>query len=306
MVASLDAYECGLVTCATALAFAVLFALWWRCGVRWHRRFTAALCTLRQDGRSTELAEFSMGEKADFCSRVNSMVHCFVILPIITVESVNKTYGHNMEPTDDAASMVPLQVSLCISAGYFFTDLAMILVFKMPLWGVFAAHHVFALIPIGTNLYSNNCRFGSTLLIALFLLVEVTTIPLNMQTFAEQYGFASESRLYTVCFYATFLLWIPSRIFVPVAMDTLMITRIAEAHPFAEIACFIPGMISAFLITIFCLAVFAGLLVPALVGRWRPPRKSDEPPASPTGVPFIDQTDDGGFTPAEELLTHVP
>jgi hypothetical protein len=300
---SLDADACGLISAFFAVGFMALFAGLYLILDVVHPRFKGPI-KLERDGHKVELARFTSGEKADYCSRINSMLHCFIILPINVAQAFQIDWQWNLEPVDAAANITPLQVSLCLSAGYFIADLIFVVGFKMPMWPVFAAHHVFALIPLGTNLFSNDCRFGSTLAIGLFLLVEVTTIPLNVQTFAEQAGFAPESRLYAVSFYLTFFLWIPSRIVVPIAMDVLMIERIAMPRPFSEVACFIPGMISAFLITLFCLSVFCGLLVPAVIGRWRTDRHT--PSATPVQLPLIGHVDEAGFTDAEEMLTHVP
>ena len=301
MVSSLDSAGCAFVSGIAAAVYAVLFPLIWAASERRHPRFQDEATEV---AGGVPLPPFTEGERADFSSRVISTVHCIIILPIIVTEALRNPWRWDFEPANPDANLVPLQVALCISVGYFLADLVVIVFFRLPLWGVFALHHIFALIPIGTNLFQDDCRFGTTIIIGLFLLVEVTTIPLNIQTFAEQAGYSPTSALYTWAFYLTFLLWIPSRIVVPVAMDVIMVRRVAMQHPFREISCFVPGMISAVLISLFCLAVFCGLLVPALLGRWRgaPSPGSDRG----LGVPMIDRDSAEGFTAQEEMLTHVP
>ena len=84
-------------------------------------------------------------DKADWCSRGNSTLHALIIIPGFIGTLATTTWNYStLEPTSSPAGM---QFFMCISVSYFMFDLVVLLVFAIPMWGVYIAHHVLASLP---------------------------------------------------------------------------------------------------------------------------------------------------------------
>lgn len=154
---------------------------------------------------------------------------------------------------------------MAISAAYFLVDLCVILIYRVPMWMVFACHHIVALIPLLINLFSGDCP-GGTFMLSAFLLVEIPVISLNIQNFLEQTG-RGQTRAYAVCFYITYAFWFVFRIILPLYLLCLLWALILPSLPYFW--CVAPGVVSAHLITIFCIGVFFFVLSRELRTRWK-------------------------------------
>lgn len=249
----------------------------------------------------------TVNEQADFCSRVNSHIHSFVILPGIVVYLLLHAWNYDL--TLDRGSLVwynatnytkntdtgswianesitarwisamgdgglnsdlrPLQILLCVSNGYFLADLVFIVRYKVPQWPVFMTHHIVALTATLTNSFLASCRHGSTFVLSMFLLVELSTLPLNMQTWAEQLWYPKFGRQVSTWFWLLVPCWVLSRLILPPWMMYLLVDRVIIPLPtLGQQMCVAPGAASGVLITLFCQAVWWTMWAPEIVNRY--------------------------------------
>jgi hypothetical protein len=217
----------------------------------------------------SQLPLFSRAERADFCSRVNSTLHCLVIVPGIVAGAAGTRWRGDLTAAP-GSDIVALQLMLAISAAYFLYDFFVIAAFRVPLYPVYLAHHVLALVPICMNLFVPDCRYGSTVAVGLFLLVEIATVPVNVMAFVEQAAGHDRSRRYGFWLHATVAVWVPTRLALPLWVDVQLITRVLPpARAAGDAWCLLPGIACAAALTLFCVLVFALLFVPQLARRYR-------------------------------------
>eukprot|EP00759_Apiculatamorpha_spiralis_P027676 PhF_6_TR30422/c0_g1_i1/m.44630 len=252
------------------IAFVILFNVAWHFSARHYRVY---------------FLKFNLSHKADWCSRVNSTVHALIIVPgfLFTVSMVH--WRDSKEP-DSYNDIQWVHVFLDISVAYFLSDLIVIIVYRVPMWMVFVTHHVVAVIPLAINVFDSDCPNG-TYIMALFMLVEVPTLSLNMQSFLEQTGRAG-TREYAICFYCTYFFWIICRIGLPLY---LIITIWVDVLPSTNsVGCLTAGVISAHMITLFCLGVFYFVLTKEVRSRWKttpaPMEVANVMPGVEGGVPM--------------------
>lgn len=245
---SLPVQEKLLWICTSVLGFAFLFVSSW----------------LLMAKRIAKFSTFSTPIKADHCSRVNSTVHSFIVVPCLAYGILAMQWGEHYEPLSSVAF---LQHTLCITVGYFICDTVIILLYQVPLWGVFTAHHCIANTPYLIYMFVSDCPYGLFVL-ACFMLVEFTNITLNAQAFLEQYGHGG-SRYYATAFYITFVGWIFCRIMNPLFMLYVIHFKLVPDLPADRKYCLVPGMICAYLINVFCIGVFALIMCKEVMLRWR-------------------------------------
>ena len=212
-----------------------------------------------------KFSTLSLQMKADNCSRIMSTIHSVLIVPLYVRGLLTMTWDSaTMEPLGDPTG---LQSVLCITIGYFAYDFCGVVLFKLPLWGVFAVHHVLAVMPYVIYMFVASCPVGLFIL-SCFMLVEFTNIPLNLQTWLEQNGKGS-SVWYAVAFYSTFVSWIFVRVINPIAMVVILHTKIVPNISPSQRGCLIPGFICAYAITLFCVGVFCFILCKEVYLRWK-------------------------------------
>jgi hypothetical protein len=202
--------------------------------------------------------------KADNCSRINSTVHSLIIVPGLAFGILQMRWGNDMQPLENVSY---LQKMLCITIGYFACDTIIILMYRVPLWGVFVAHHLIASTPYVIYMFVASCPYGLFIL-SCFMLVEFSNISLNAQAFLEQNGLGG-SFWYATAFYTTFIGWIFCRIFNPLAMLVVLHTKVFPSLPQDAKICMIPGIICAYLINVFCIGVFVVVLCKEVKLRWK-------------------------------------
>jgi hypothetical protein len=209
---------------------------------------------------------FTLSKKADWCSRVNSTLHGLVVVPGFTISVAMVSWKNSLEPAsyDDLAVV---HVFMAISTAYFVVDLIIILLYRVPMWMVFVTHHVVAVIPLAINVFDVDCPGGAYIL-ALFLLVELPTLSLNMQVFLEQTGHA-QTRMYATFFYITYVLWIICRCTLPAYLLVVLWNNVYPALHTTNFSCLMPGIIAAHLLTLFCFSVFIFVLTKELRVRWQ-------------------------------------
>lgn len=107
---SLPVQEKLLWICTSVLGFAFLFVSSW----------------LLMAKRISKFSTFSTPIKADHCSRVNSTVHSFIVVPCLAYGILAMQWSEHYEPLSSVAF---LQHTLCITVGYFICDTVIILLY---------------------------------------------------------------------------------------------------------------------------------------------------------------------------------
>jgi len=200
--------------------------------------------------------------QADLCSRVHSTVHSVIVVPGLLWCLLSTRWDDQYSPLTTVA---PTQVLLLVSVGYFLFDLVVTVWYRLPQWHVYAVHHVAAVTPYVVYMFVARCQVGIFILAA-FLLVEATNVPLNVQAFLEQSG-RGDSPLYAAMVYTTLVGWVVFRIANP-----LMLLYVIHAHVYPNAPhkqCLWFSMVCAYFIAFFCVAVFFTILVPEVLNRWR-------------------------------------
>jgi hypothetical protein len=158
-----------------------------------------------------------------------------------------------------------LQVLLLVSVGYFLFDLVVTVAYRLPRWEVYAVHHVAAVTPYVVYMFVGQCQVG-VFILAAFMLVEATNIPLNVQAFLEQSGHG-DSPLYAAMVYTTLVGWVIFRIMNPLSLLYVIHFKV---YPYAPVkSCLWFSMLCAYFIVFFCVAVFVTVLIPEVMNRWR-------------------------------------
>ncbi len=207
----------------------------------------------------------SLQMKADNCSRIISTIHALIVVPWYAHGILSMSWdSSSMEPLDDPTT---LQRAVCITIGYFLYDFCGIVLFKLPQWGVFAVHHVLAVMPYVIYMFVDGCPVGLFIL-SMFMLVEFTNIPLNIQTWLEQNGKGS-SRWYAMAFYTTFVSWIFVRVVNPLALIVIIHTKILPHATSEQRSCLLPGVVCAYAICMFCVGVFCFIWCKEVYLRWK-------------------------------------
>jgi hypothetical protein len=156
---------------------------------------------------------------------------------------------------------------MAVSLGYFAFDFIVVVAFRVPLFPVFIAHHIFASLPFYLHLFVDRCDFG-TLALASFLTVELATVFLNVQAWCETIVGHRNTALYRILFMMTYISWIVSRLGVPVFCIAIWYKYLLlddADRDRAPLGCLIPMTICGHIILLFCYAVFLGLLTPEFV-----------------------------------------
>lgn len=234
--------------CISFMGFILVFIVSWVLFAKYWKKFNLMMPSL----------------KADNCSRVNSTLHSFIVVPGLIYGILRMHWGSSFEPLDDT---IFLDKMLCVTIGYFICDTAIITVYQVPLWGVFVAHHIAASTPYVIYMFASPCTYGLFIL-SCFMLVEFSNISLNAQSFLEQNG-QGTSKYYVAAFYTTFVGWIFCRIVNPVAMLLVLHMKVLPSVPAGQKWCMVPGVICAYLINFFCIGVFVFVLCKEVRLRWQ-------------------------------------
>lgn len=141
--------------------------------------------------------------KADTCSRINSTLHTFIVVPGTMYGLYSVPWSDSYEPLD---SVAVIQRVFCVTVAYFLSDLVVLFMYRVPLWGVFAVHHITALAPLIAYLFIEPCSDG-VFILAGYILTELSNVSLNAQAFLDQCGYGS-TRWYAAALYTTFVTWI--------------------------------------------------------------------------------------------------
>lgn len=271
---SLSPQDKLLGVCLSFLGFAVCFVISWVLFAKYHPKFGV----------------MSPALKADNCSRVNSTIHSIIVVPALLVGILRMEWGPHVEPL---GSVEFLQKTLCFTVGYFACDTVILLMYQVPLWGLFAVHHIVASMPYVIYMFVSACPYGLFIL-ACFMLVEFSNISLNAQVFLEQNGLG-DSRWYAAALYTTFVGWIFCRIINPVAMIFVIHLKLMPGLTPTGRKCLIPGAICAYLICLFCISVFIFVLCKEVRQRWMESPNPGEiaplqqPQFNTTSVPMTDE-----------------
>lgn len=237
-----------LVMGLSSLFFAISFTLAW----------TLLQCF------STRFQSFTTVLKADTCSRVGSTLHAAIVVPLLVYGILTMTWSDYYEPL---GSVTFLQTTLCITVGYFLTDVVIIAGYKVPQYGVYVLHHFLASFPYVVYLFIAPCPYG-VFVLAMFMLVEFTNLTLNFSAFLQQWNKAN-SKWYVVSLYITAIGWVPLRIVNPVFCLVTIHTKIYPSMPPGTDMCLIPSTICAYFIAVFCIGAWFLVIMKEVVLRWK-------------------------------------
>ena len=163
------------------------------------------------------------------------------------------------------------RIIFSVVVGYFAADLVVTIVFKFAYWQVFIAHHVFALCPYAFYLFGKSCSQSNgtclTYGLASFLLVEFSTLPVNALDFLTQTGYG-DSSMAIIAFYALYLIWIPTRLYVP---WNILFFTVRVIYPlWGWQPCAVSSYAGCAFIVVFCTYIFFAMHTPAMYRRWVP------------------------------------
>ncbi|ORC90875.1 uncharacterized protein TM35_000072990 [Trypanosoma theileri] len=259
---SLTANQTFLSITFAFICFCMLFLFVWSLFSSYYRRFLTMTLALQ----------------ADVCSRAISIIHSIIIVPTLIGGIAYMNWGNYFEPLGDVSF---LQGILCISIGYFLYDTVLLLLYRPPQWLGFAIHHIVASIPYLIYMFASPCGYGLFIL-ACFLLVEATNLPLHARATLEENDM-SNTKAYAASLYATFVGWIIFRLANPTALLIIIHKYIIPSIPSGRLGCIIPGVVCAYVINIFCYAVFVLILCKEVLLRWkRSPLPGDVAPSDST------------------------
>jgi hypothetical protein len=207
---------------------------------------------------------FPTAIQADVCSRTGSTLHSVIIVPGLAYGILTMQWSQLYEPL---SSCSVLQFFLCISVGYFLSDMVVIAAYRVPQWQVYVFHHVMASSPYIIYLLISSCPYGLFVL-SMFLLVEFTNLSLNAQAFLEQFGYGN-SNWYVLAIYTTAIGWIPFRIVNPIFLIFTIHTKVFPSIPRQFWWCLIPSTACAYFIVLFCLLGFFMVSGKEVYLRWK-------------------------------------
>lgn len=214
--------------------------------------------------------KMSRADKWDWCSRVPSVVHSQVVLVILFWQLPTRNWSDLFQTEDD---LTWLQRNLCISMGYFFYDLCVILISRLSLWWLYVFHHVAALWPLTMTVFTGCEHY--TFFAAAFFGVELTILPLQITHWYETLKI-DDSPILRGGYHATFWLWLPARLYWPVYIFTNCAFKVV---PIADVtSCNIPVLQGGFNIMLFCWLVFFAAILPAYWKRIRGTKPARRPP----------------------------
>jgi sRNA-binding carbon storage regulator CsrA len=245
-----DRYQYIVIICTTFVGFAALFCCGWAVSERYVEVF----------GR------LAREMKADWCSRIISTVHAIIVTVGFVATLAQVEWNPRFHPYY-SQDLVNVRSFMSVSLGYFAFDFLVVAGFRVPLYPVFLAHHVIASLPFYLYLFVNGCDVG-TLSFGAFLIVELATIFMNLQTWCETVVGHKNTTLYRVLFGLTYVSWFLSRLVMPVwvmAFWYMYVLLEDQDHPNASWGCLVPMTICGHIIIVFCYVVFLGVLTPELV-----------------------------------------
>ncbi|KAF0683618.1 Aste57867_24324 [Aphanomyces stellatus] len=210
---------------------------------------------------------FSLNDQANWCSRVGSTVHATVICMGILYSLTQQSWDAQLRPLHSTHLAMGL---FSWSIAYFAYDLFLVVYYKIPMWHVFVAHHLVAMIPFCIyNFYRGHCM-ADTYLLSLYLLVELCVVPMNIVSFLEQLGHAADSPRVFLYASISFVSWVLVRGLLPIyllyALWTTFIPSIDLSSHEAWV-CTAPAIICGHLISLFCVGCLVFIITPEFRAR---------------------------------------
>jgi hypothetical protein len=197
--------------------------------------------------------------KADWSSRAASTIHAVGSTTMALYCLVAQPWDKDFEPAGPLNPCIPILFSF--SVGFFLCDLCIIVSWQVPSWTVFVIHHVVAMVPYCICLFGEHCQRGYFLLVA-FLVVELSTVPLNVSVTLEQLGYA-KTPAHRAAFLTVYVSWLLARVLWP-AFLMVVLYRSYLLRPNLP-SCLIPALVCAHIIALFCWMVFFFIWTPELL-----------------------------------------
>ncbi|ETV98513.1 hypothetical protein, variant [Aphanomyces invadans] len=200
-------------------------------------------------------------ERANWCSRVGSTMHAAVICIGIVYSLTQQTWDSSLRPLH---SVDLARAFFSWSIAYFLYDLVVVAYWQIPLWKVFTAHHIVAMIPFVIYNFSGSC-LADTYLLSIYLLVEICVVPMNVATFLEDLGYA-HTHVHMGMSFASYGLWIVARGILPLyALYILWAVMIPSLtlHDTTDWVCAMPAIVCGHVISGFCVGCLIWIITPA-------------------------------------------
>ncbi|KPA83242.1 hypothetical protein ABB37_02921 [Leptomonas pyrrhocoris] len=214
---------------------------------------------------SSRFRSYDVSKQADNCSRVSSSIHSLIVAPSLLYGLCTMSWSSTYEPQDSSSF---LQATLLVSAGYLLFDLYVVLTYRIPRWTTFAIHHIMAMIPYMLY-YFTCCNYGLYLL-SIYMLVEITNVPLNTVMWMQESGH-SDGVLYALVLHLTAAMWIVFRIASPLwCLYASYKTYLPAVH---YPTCLLPSQLCGILVNVFCCTGFFVVIAKDVAEYWNRPAK---------------------------------
>jgi hypothetical protein len=209
---------------------------------------------------------YSFNKQADNSSRVTSTIHSIIVAPCLLYGVSTMSWSGSLEAQ---ASSSFLQATLLVSAGYFISDIYIVLYYRIPMWTIFMLHHIAAMVPY-LLYYFTCCNYGLYIL-SVYMLVEITNVPFNTMQWMQETG-NTDGLLYPFLLHLTAAMWIVFRIASP--LRCLFVTYQLYLPAVKYPPCLWPAQVCGVLVNIFCFAGFFVVIANQLAAYWSRPAKN--------------------------------
>ncbi|KPI90162.1 hypothetical protein ABL78_0680 [Leptomonas seymouri] len=210
---------------------------------------------------------FNVSRQADNCSRVNSTIHALIVAPALLYGIGTTSWSSTLEPQDSSSF---LQATILVSLGYLIVDLFVVIIYRVPMWVIFAIHHTMALVPY-LLYYFTSCNYGLYILSA-YMLVEITNVPLNAMEWMREAG-NIDGLVYPLLLHLTAAMWVVFRMASPLCC--LYVTYKIYLPSVNYPICLWPSQVCGVLVNVFCFAGFFVVIVKNISEYWRRPANSE-------------------------------
>ncbi|CAN0174936.1 unnamed protein product, partial [Phaeothamnion confervicola] len=205
---------------------------------------------------------FSLLDKVEWCRRTCSTLHASIVVPGVVMCLIRTSVsGENV-----AFYAPPLcRLVFNVSVGYFVMDAVLAAYWRVRCWRATVAYNLLAVAPLAVNNFVPSCHCGGAVL-ALFLLVEVPTLRLNLLGALDHPSKAAAAAArrsalgFGACasFYA---LWFLARVLLPtyalgLLYDVVLPAWYEERSAGDMWRCVLPGAASANVVAFFSFYAF--------------------------------------------------
>ena len=139
-------------------------------------------------------------------------------------------------------------------------------IYKFNHWKALLVHHFFVGMPM--VIFITRMSDRGSFIVAAFLLTESANIFMNVQAFIELNDGHKRSLKYAAALYTVLALWVASRVALPVWLVHLTHAVALPNTPHDHLFAISFSVVAAWFGMIFCLLVFATVIVREVIDRW--------------------------------------